>query len=503
MALFSKSDKKMELPISLNSRYRPKGKRRFSFKMSYRLKNMLISIFIIASTIYFIRYMQDTGDSSLIDGTIDGLIEDYEIKELEDPEYYNYEFQMIDTEVIEGSDEGFEHYIINKEGTTTTKNDADYEEQLEMLLSTTVKKYDLSKYEGTTSSAENREHVLVCIPLRNAEDVLPLMFKHLMNLTYPHELIDLAFLVSDCSKEDKTLEALVGYAKELQKGTLPFVFEEQDRKKGTKRGNKMTSGEQVHLKYMEKDYLDMVEKAFKPPFHKDYSKPFRSVQIFNKDFGQSIGQGFSDRHHVKVQGSRRKLMARARNWLTSTALKPYHSWVYWRDVDIELCPGTIIEDLTSLGYDVMVPNVWRPLPVFLGSAQEYDLNSWIESPTALQLAKTLDEDEVIVEGYAEYATWRFHLANARDPKGDPRSILDLDGIGGVSIIAKAKLFRSGVHFAAFAFENHAETEAFGKMAKKMGYKVGGLPHYLLWHIYEPSDDDLRHMASMERQQRRL
>ena len=66
------------------------------------------------------------------------------------------------------------------------------------------------------------------------------------------------------------------------------------------------------------------------------------------------------------------------------------------------------------------------------------------------------------------------------------------------ILARAKLFRNGIHFPAFTFENHAETEAFGKMAKKMGYKVGGLPHYTIWHIYEPSDDDLKEIANRER-----
>lgn len=27
----------------------------------------------------------------------------------------------------------------------------------------------------------------------------------------------------------------------------------------------------------------------------------------------------------------------------------------------------------------------------------------------------------------------------------------------------------------------------------MGYSVIGLPHYTIWHLYEPSVDDIRHM----------
>jgi mannan polymerase II complex ANP1 subunit len=142
-------------------------------------------------------------------------------------------------------------------------------------------------------------------------------------------------------------------------------------------------------------------------------------------------------------------------------------------------------------------DVWRPLPDWLGGEQPYDLNSWQESETALALAETLDEDAVIVEGYAEYATWRPHLAYLRDPYGDPDVEMEIDGVGGVSILAKARVFRAGVHFPAFSFEKHAETEGFGKMAKRMQFSVVGLPHYTVWHLYEPSVDDIRHMEEME------
>lgn len=142
-------------------------------------------------------------------------------------------------------------------------------------------------------------------------------------------------------------------------------------------------------------------------------------------------------------------------------------------------------------------DVWRPLPDWLGGEQPYDLNSWQESETALALADTLDEDAVIVEGYAEYATWRPHLAYLRDPFGDPDTEMDIDGVGGVSILAKARVFRAGVHFPAFSFERHAETEGFGKMAKRMGFSVVGLPHYTIWHMYEPSEQDRQHMQEME------
>lgn len=372
--------------------------------------------------------------------------------------------------------------------------------ETENLYSENIESYDLNDYQGENHGSKKGDVVLFLMPLRNAEHVLPMAFYNLMNLTYDHSLIDIAFLVSDCSPNDRTLETVFEYAVELQNGTLVDRLKRED---DAKRSAQVRGTTDLYQQYMEPGYMDSVKKAYSnPEHHSHYRTPFRSVSIFKKDFGQIIGQGFSDRHAVKVQGIRRKLMGRARNWLTASALKPYHSWVYWRDADIETCPGDVIEELMSHNYDVMVPNVWRPLPTFLGNEQPYDLNSWIESDPALELAKTLDEDDVIVEGYAEYPTWRAHLAYLRDPNGNPREVIDLDGVGGVSILARAKIFRQGVHFPAFTFLNHAETEAFGKMAKKMGFTVGGLPHYTIWHIYEPSEDDLREIAKLERKKRR-
>lgn len=315
----------------------------------------------------------------------------------------------------------------------------------------TIFHYDLRDGQGTGVGWKRNERVLFLVPLRDAAQHLPMFFGHMANLTYPHNLIDLAFLVSD--SKDNTMESLLTHLREAQD-------------------------------------------------HPDPAMRFGAIDIYEKDFGQAIGQGFSDRHGFEAQGPRRKLMARARNWLLSVALKPDHSWVYWRDADVETVPPTILEDLMSHNKEVIVPNVWRPLPDWLGNEQPYDLNSWQESETSLQLADQLDEDAVIVEGYAEYATWRPHLAYLRDPYGDPTVEMELDGIGGVSILAKASVFRAGAHFPAFSFEKHAETEGFGKMCRRMGYSVVGLPHYTIWHIYEPSTDDIKHMEWMAQEEER-
>ena len=315
-----------------------------------------------------------------------------------------------------------------------------------------VYQYDLNYAEGTERGWDREERILFLVPLRDAEQHMDMFFNHMDLLTYPHNLIDLAFLLSDTT--DRTLEI------------------------------------------MQQKLTAMQEQP-------DASKRFGTINIYERDFGQAIGQGFSDRHGFDAQGPRRKLMARARNWLLSVALEPYHSWVYWRDADVETVPTTVLEDLMKHNKEVIVPNVWRPLPDWLGYEQPYDLNSWQESETSLSMADSLDEDAVVVEGYAEYATWRAHLAYLRDPNGDVDVEMDLDGIGGVSILAKGSVFRNGANFPAYSYKRHAETEGFGKICRDMGFAVVGLPHYTIWHIYEPSSDDLKHMEWMAKEEERI
>ena len=39
------------------------------------------------------------------------------------------------------------------------------------------------------------------------------------------------------------------------------------------------------------------------------------------------------------------------------------------------------------------------------------------------------------------------------------------------------------------------------MAKRMQFSVVGLPHYTIWHLYEPSVEDMKHMEEMEKERR--
>ena len=179
-----------------------------------------------------------------------------------------------------------------------------HHEPIEVNAST-IEHVDLNPIISTPQAVSREERVLILTPLRDAVYYIPQYFDLLSALTYPHHLIDLAFLVGD--SQDDTMGAL---AQELERV--------------------QNSG----------------------------SEPFRSAMIVEKDFGVHLSQEVSDRHGFEAQGPRRKAMGRARNYLLSAALKPEHSWVYWRDVDIQDSPDKIIEDFVAHDRDVLVPNIW-------------------------------------------------------------------------------------------------------------------------------------------------
>lgn len=295
---------------------------------------------------------------------------------------------------------------------------------------TSISHFDLNTITSTFDGAKNKERVLILTPIKDATVYLAKYFDLLVALTYPHELIDLGFLISDSS--DDSLTALTKELDRIQTGP----------------------------------------------------KPFRHVEIYLKDFGFKMDNlDVEERHSFVAQAPRRKAMARARNYLLSAALKPEHAWVMWRDVDIVESPKSIVEDLVRHDTDIIVPNVWFHRYVDGKDIEgRFDYNSWVDSDKSRALAKSLSPDTVLVEGYKEFDTGRKYMALMGDWHNNRDEEMELDGIGGVNIMVKADVHRSGINFPAYAFEHQAETEGFAKMAKRAGYRVIGLPNYVVWHI---------------------
>ena len=290
--------------------------------------------------------------------------------------------------------------------------------------------YLMSNLTTSADAEAKRETVLILTPLARFYQEY---WDNLLSLKYPHELISLGFIIPK-GKEGNTA------TQQLQ--------------------------EQVH----------QTQSGPK-------SKRFASVTILRQDTETPLQtQSEHERHKLENQKIRRAAMSKARNSLLFTTLGPTTSWVLWLDSDIVETPPTLIQDLAAHDKEIIVPNCFQRFyekEKGKMDVRPYDFNSWVDSPTAQQLAEKMGKDEILLEGYPEMATYRTLMAYMGEPDGDPHAEVELDGVGGTALLVKADVHRDGAMFPPFAFYHLIETEGFAKMARRLGRKSWGLPNYFV------------------------
>lgn len=295
-----------------------------------------------------------------------------------------------------------------------------------------IRHYKLNGLSTSKHPAENRETVLILTPLARFYDEY---WRNLLNLQYPRDLIELGFIVPN-TREGNTAMA------KLQKA------------------------------------IDKIQSGSK-------SGRFAAVTILRQDFDSPTGQSEKERHALAAQKARRAAMARARNSLLFTTLQPTVAWVLWLDSDIVETPKSLIQDLALHNRDIIVPNCFQRFKDNGKDAvRPYDFNSWHDSEIALNMAKKMGPDEIILEGYKEMATYRLLMAYEFENGGQVHKEVTLDGVGGTVLLVKADVHRDGAMFPPFSFYHLIETEGFAKMAKRLGYQPYGLPNYLVYHYNE-------------------
>jgi mannan polymerase complexes MNN9 subunit len=292
-----------------------------------------------------------------------------------------------------------------------------------------VTRYNLNNVTITSDPIGNREQVLILTPMARFYQQY---WDNLLKLSYPHELITLGFI-------------------------LPK----------TKEGNAATTALQQQIVKTQKNGPE--------------ADRFKSIVILRQDVEQAISsQDESERHKMENQKARRAVMSQARNSLLFTTLGAQTSWVLWLDADIVETPHTLIQDLASHDKPIIVPNCFQRFfePRTRRPAERpYDFNSWQDSEIAQKLAASMSPDDILLEGYAEMATYRALMAHLAQPDGDPRTEIPLDGVGGTALLVKADVHRDGAMFPPFPFYHLIETEGFAKMAKRLGWESTGLPNY--------------------------
>ncbi|WPH02579.1 glycosyltransferase family 62 protein [Acrodontium crateriforme] len=294
--------------------------------------------------------------------------------------------------------------------------------------------YHMNNVTTTADPVGNRESVLILTPLARFYEEY---WENLCKLTYPHDLISLGFIIPRGREGNLATQQL---QERIQKTQAPT--------------NK---------------------------------NRFASITILRQETEPTIVQSESERHAFGAQKERRAAMSKARNSLLFTTLGPTTSWVLWLDSDIIETPPTLIQDLASHDQPIVVPNCFQRYYNEEKKAMDirpYDYNSWQDSETALEMAKKMGPDDILLEGYAEMATYRNLMAKLDDRNGNPQAEMQLDGVGGSALLVKAEVHRDGAMFPPFPFYNLIETEGFAKMAKRLGWHAVGLPNYYVYHYNE-------------------
>ncbi|OBA28149.1 hypothetical protein HANVADRAFT_51857 [Hanseniaspora valbyensis NRRL Y-1626] len=324
-------------------------------------------------------------------------------------------------------------YIYKKK----TKNWLFFQNKQEDLIPQShIAHYDLNTLHSTEDAALNKEQVLILTPMQTFHIEY---WNNLLQLSYPRELIEIGFIIPRNKNGDETLKNLEREIKKIQ--------------------------------------TDKKESRFK--------KITILRQEQESDSFNALGE--KDRHSLEVQKERRSKMALSRNQLLFSTIGPYTSWVLWMDADIVETPTSLIQDMTFHNKPVVSANVFQRYfneDEKKDAIRPYDFNNWAESSLGLQLASKMGEDEIIVEGYAELATYRLLMAHSYKATDSPSETMELDGVGGGCTLVKAEVHRDGAMFPTFPFYHLIETEGFAKMAKRLGYAVYGLPNYLVYHIEE-------------------
>lgn len=261
--------------------------------------------------------------------------------------------------------------------------------------------------------------ILVLSPLHREKD-LPRLFENLLAITYPHERVSVAFLISPEARDAlATLDRLVAA----------------------------------------------------------HGASFARLDVFRRDIQHGLSR--QQRHEYSQQLRRRATIARARNTLLTLALRPDADWVLWVDSDLWAYPPDIVQRLLSANRSILVPNcVMKP------GGRSFDLNSWqapSENDTSpVPPLPGGSSSAIDLEGYGRTGNRYLHKLRGPEPHQWDR-VVRLDAVGGAMLLVRADLHAAGLNFPAYPFRRRVETEGLSMMGKAMGEASWGMPNVEVIH----------------------
>lgn len=193
------------------------------------------------------------------------------------------------------------------------------------------------------------DHILIMTPLMDAALYLDNYFQKLGQINYPAELISLGFLVStstEGSSKDPTLLSL-----------------------------------QKHIASLRS--------------HSD--RCYRRITVAHQK-SEPLSFTHDQRHGYELQVARRKILARCRNTLLTSALID-ESWVLWLDSDVVDYSPDLLLKLMNYDKDIIAPNCFRfQSSWFETKNMPYDRNNWVETKESVANQRALGKEDILFEG---------------------------------------------------------------------------------------------------------
>jgi mannan polymerase complexes MNN9 subunit len=231
----------------------------------------------------------------------------------------------------------------------------------------------------------------------------------------------------------------------------------------------------------EADYDSLIATLQQTP---SLSSKFNKITVLlNTAYKSRISR--SDRHLDAIQLIRRRIIARARNYLLYSTLQT-QPYVLWIDADIVQIPGGLLSKMIGSGKDIITPYCRLP------NGRFYDYNAWKgqrERPSAWQL------NELRVKG--QRAAWvpqpSYTMQFPPDLRQDSISgdFVEVDSVGGTMLFVRAQVHREGVVFPPLYIVgtdwdrregwDGVETEGLCYMARSIGYRCWLMPHEEIVH----------------------